>query len=124
MGMEPDPSILSRLDLGLFRKSFLGAIEKLLTNGGNVLPKPAGIRQRAVDAASPLCGCRQRARDITRTPNGLPPLGVDGRQGPQLVIAVQEIGDGALGDHDATARELEVDLRDAAVLGIAELPPR
>jgi len=52
--MEPDPSILSRLDLGLFRKSFLGAIEKLLTNGGNVLPGPAGIRQRAVEAASPL----------------------------------------------------------------------
>ena len=47
-------------------------------------------------------------------------LGVGGRQGPQLVVAVQEIGDGARGDRDAAARELAVDLRDAAVLGVAE----
>jgi len=25
IGMEPDPNILSRLDLGLFRKSFFGS---------------------------------------------------------------------------------------------------
>jgi hypothetical protein len=29
-------------------------IQKLLTNDGDVLPEPAGIGQRAVEAASPL----------------------------------------------------------------------
>ena len=51
--MDSDPSILSRLDLGLL-EIFLGVIQKLLTNDGDVLPESAGIGQRAVDAASPL----------------------------------------------------------------------
>ena len=48
------------------------------------------------------------------------PLGIGGGQGPQLVVAVQQVGDGALGDDDPAAGQLAVDLGDAAVLGIAE----
>ena len=48
------------------------------------------------------------------------PLGVGGGQGPQLIVAVQQVGDGALGDDDPAAGQLAVDLGDAAVFGIAE----
>jgi len=49
------------------------------------------------------------------------PLGIGGGQGPQLIVAVQEVGDGALGEDDPPAGEFVVDLGDTAVLGIAEL---
>ena len=48
------------------------------------------------------------------------PLGVGGGQGPEFVVAVQEVGDRALGDDQAAAGQLAVDLGDAAVLGMAE----
>ena len=48
------------------------------------------------------------------------PLGVGGGQGPELVVAVQEVGDRALSDDQAAAGQLAVDLGDAAVLGMAE----
>ena len=51
---------------------------------------------------------------------GLQPLGVGGRQGPELVVAVQEVGDGALSDDQAAAGQFPMDLGDAAVLGVAE----
>ena len=42
------------------------------------------------------------------------------RQGQQLVVAVQEVADAARADRHAAAGQLGVDLRDAAVLGMAE----
>src|SRR4051812_6806337 len=50
------------------------------------------------------------------------PLAVDGGEGAQFVVAVQEVADRAQGDGDATARQLLVDLRDAAMLGVTEAP--
>jgi site-specific DNA recombinase len=52
------------------------------------------------------------------------PLGVGAGQGEQFVVAVQEIGDGSLGDDDAAASQFGVDLGDAAVLGVAESADR
>jgi hypothetical protein len=48
------------------------------------------------------------------------PLGIGRGQGPQLIVAVQQVGDGARGHDDPAAGQLAVDLGDAAVLGIAE----
>ena len=48
------------------------------------------------------------------------PLGIGGGQGPQLIVAVQQVGDGAPSDDDPAAGQLAVDLGDAAVFGIAE----
>ena len=48
------------------------------------------------------------------------PLGIGGGQGSQLIVAVQEVGDGALGEDDPPAGEFVVDLGDTAVLDIAE----
>ena len=42
------------------------------------------------------------------------------RQGQQLVVAVQQVGDAADADRHAAADQLGVDLGDAAVLGVAE----
>ena len=42
------------------------------------------------------------------------------RQGQQLVVAVQQVADAARADRHAAADQLGVDLRDAAVLGVAE----
>ena len=55
-----------------------------------------------------------------RAQQRLQPLGIGRGQGPQLVVAVQEVGDGALGEDDPAAGQFVVDLGDAAVLGIAE----
>src|SRR3954463_1084691 len=49
-------------------------------------------------------------------------LAIGGGQGAQLVVAVQEVADGAQGDDDASARQLLVDLGDAAMLSVAEAP--
>ena len=38
----------------------------------------------------------------------------------ELVVAVQEVGDGALSDDQAAAGQFAMDLGDAAVLGVAE----
>jgi hypothetical protein len=48
------------------------------------------------------------------------PLGVGGGQRPQLIVAIQQVGDRAWCDDQATASQLVVDLRDAAVLGVTE----
>ena len=48
------------------------------------------------------------------------PLGVRAGQGQQLVVAVQQVADAARADRHAAADQLGVDLRDAAVLGVAE----
>ena len=48
------------------------------------------------------------------------PPGVGEREGQQLVVAVQEVGDGAEADGHAAADQLGMDLRDAAVLGVAQ----
>ena len=55
-----------------------------------------------------------------RAEQRLQPLGIGRGQCPQFIVAVQEVGDGALGDDDRSAGELAVDLGDTAVLGIAE----
>ena len=48
------------------------------------------------------------------------PLGVGRGQGPELVVAVQEVGDRALSDDQTAAGQLAMDLGDATVLGMAE----
>ena len=48
------------------------------------------------------------------------PLGVGRGQRPELVVAVQEVGDRALSDDQTAAGQFPVDLGDAAVLGMAE----
>ncbi len=45
-------------------------------------------------------------------------------QGAQLVVAVQEVADGAWGDGDAPAGQLLVDLGEAAMLGVTQSPYR
>ena len=55
-----------------------------------------------------------------RAEQRLEPLGIGRGQGPQLIVAVQQVGDGALGDDDPAAGQLAMDLGYAAVLGIAE----
>ena len=55
-----------------------------------------------------------------RAEQRLQPPGIGRGQGPQLIVAVQQVGDGALGEDDPPAGEFAVDLGDAAVLGIAE----
>ena len=55
-----------------------------------------------------------------RAQQRLQPLGIGRGQGPQFIVAVQEVGDGARGDDDPAAGQLAVDLGDAAVLGMAE----
>ena len=47
-------------------------------------------------------------------------LGVGRGQGPELVVAVQEVGDRALSDDQTAAGQFPMDLGDAAVLGMAE----
>src|SRR5436190_7514315 len=47
-------------------------------------------------------------------------LAVGGGQGAEFVVAVQEVADRAQGDDNAAAGQLLVDLRDAAMLGVAE----
>ncbi len=49
-------------------------------------------------------------------------LGVGGGQGAALVVAVQQVGDGALGQGEAAPGQLAVDLGGAAVFGIAGSP--
>src|SRR5512135_497796 len=51
---------------------------------------------------------------------GMQPLAVDRGQSAQFVVAVQEVADRAQGDGDAAARQLSVDLGDAAMLGMPE----
>ncbi len=41
-------------------------------------------------------------------------------KGEQLVMAIQQVGDAALGQGDVTSREIPVDLGDAAVEGITQ----
>ena len=48
------------------------------------------------------------------------PLAVSRGQSAQLIVAVQEIADGAQSDGNAAARQLLVDLGDTAMLGVAE----
>src|SRR5262245_59159545 len=48
------------------------------------------------------------------------PVAVGGGQGAEFVVAVEEVADRAQGDDDAAARQLVVDLGDAAMLGVAE----
>ena len=55
---------------------------------------------------------------------GLQPLGVGGGQCPQLVVAVQEVGDGALSDDQAAVGQFPMDLGDAAVLCVAKTTDR
>ena len=71
----------------------------------------ADIRLQAVDGQDDAA---LRAQQRTQS------LGIGRGQGPQLVVAVQQVGDGALGQDEPAVRELAVDLGDAAVLGIAE----
>jgi len=49
-------------------------------------------------------------------------LGVSTGRRPEFVVAVQEVGDRALGDGQPAAGQLAVDLGEAAVLGMAEPP--
>src|SRR3954452_16334648 len=51
---------------------------------------------------------------------GAEPLGVSGGQRPELVVAVQEVGDRALSNDQTAAAQVLVDLGDAAVLGMSE----
>ena len=53
-----------------------------------------------------------------RAEQRLQPPGIGRGQSPQLIVAVQEVGDGALGEDDPPAGEFAVDLGDTAVLGI------
>ncbi len=71
----------------------------------------ADIRLQAVDGQDDAA---LRAQQRTES------LGIGRGQGPQLVVAVQQVGDGAFGQDEPAVRELAVDLGDAAVLGIAE----
>ena len=48
------------------------------------------------------------------------PLGVGEREGEQLVVAVQQVGDGAEAEGHAAADQLGMDLGDAAVLGMPQ----
>jgi hypothetical protein len=48
------------------------------------------------------------------------PGGIRGGQGQELVVAVQQVADAAGADRHAAADQLGVDLREAAVLGVAE----
>jgi hypothetical protein len=48
------------------------------------------------------------------------PLAVCGGQGTEFVVAVEEVADRAQGDGDATARQLLVDLGDAAMLSMTK----
>ena len=48
------------------------------------------------------------------------PLGVGEREGQQLVVAVQQVGDGAEAERHAAAGQVGVDLGDAAVLGVPQ----
>ena len=71
----------------------------------------ADIRLQAVDGQDDAA---------LRAEQRLQPPGIGRGQGPQLIVAVQEVGDGALGEDDPPAAEFAVDLGDTAVLGIAE----
>ena len=71
----------------------------------------ADIRLQAVDGQDDAA---------LRAEQRLQPPGIGRGQGPQLIVAVQEVGDGALGEDDPPAGEFAVDLGDTAVLGIAE----
>jgi hypothetical protein len=69
----------------------LGAIGKLLTNGGNVLPEPAGIRQRAVDAASQLADVGEPGALVI----GVQPGEIDG-QGAGCLDCGQLVGEACM----------------------------
>ena len=71
----------------------------------------ADIRLQAVDRQDDAA---LRAQQRTES------LGIGRGQGPQLVVAVQQVGDGAFGQDEPAVSELAVDLGDAAVLGMAE----
>jgi len=47
-------------------------------------------------------------------------LGGGGSQGAEFVVAVEQVGDGTLGNGDATAAELLMDFGDTPMFGIAE----
>jgi hypothetical protein len=47
-------------------------------------------------------------------------LGIGERQGEELVVAVEQVGDAARADVDAAVDQVAVDLGDAAVLGVAQ----
>jgi hypothetical protein len=71
----------------------------------------ADIGPEAIDGQDDAAlGAEQRAQ----------PLGIGGGQGLQLIVAVEQVGDGARGDDEPAAGELAVDLGDAAVLDVAE----
>jgi site-specific DNA recombinase len=71
----------------------------------------ADIGLEAVDGQNHLAG---RGSDPPE------PRGVREREGQQLVVAVQQIADAARADRHAAADQLGVDLRDTAMLGVAE----
>ena len=71
----------------------------------------ADVGLEAVDRQDHPPGRRRQAADAG---------GVGQGHGQQLVVAVQEVADAADADGDAAAGELGVDLRDAAMLGVAE----
>jgi hypothetical protein len=51
---------------------------------------------------------------------GFEALGVGGAEGLELVVAVEQVGDGAWGNGEPAAGQLVVDLGDAAVFGVSE----
>ena len=65
----------------------------------------------------PVDGQDHAARGGRHAPE---PLGVGEREGEQLIVAVQQVGDGAEAGRYATADQLGMDLGDTAVPGMAQ----
>jgi site-specific DNA recombinase len=71
----------------------------------------ADVRLQAVDGQDDLAGLLGDPAQ---------PGGIGAGQGQQLVVAVQQVADATRADRHAAADQLGVDLREAAVLGVAE----
>ena len=71
----------------------------------------ADVGLQAVDGQDHPAGGRRHPAE---------PLGVGERQGEQLVVAVEQVGDGAEAEGHAAAGQLGMDLGDAAVLGMPQ----
>ena len=71
----------------------------------------ADVRLQAVDGQHDALLAAQQPAQALRVGRG---------EGAEFVIAVEQVADGALGEDDAAAGELLMDLGDAAVLGVAE----
>src|SRR5262249_22566329 len=55
------------------------------------------------------------------TQQGPQTLGAGAGQGPEFIVAIEQVGNGPLGDHDPAGPQCGVNLRDAAVFDVTEV---